>query len=64
MYCIIKCTVQGKQARVKNARFASSCTVVTYKRKYASPVLNVLKIRSVSSIIHHSETVYTYCNRI
>ena len=24
MYCIIKCTVQGKQARVKKRRFASS----------------------------------------
>jgi len=24
----------------------------------------MLSIRPVSSIIHHSETVYTYCNRI
>ena len=24
MYCIIKCIVQGKQARVKNRRFTSS----------------------------------------
>ena len=33
MYCIIKCIVQGKQARVKNADFASSflhsCNVKT-----------------------------------
>jgi len=34
MYCIIKCTVQGKQARVKNADLHhSSCTVVMQKRK-------------------------------
>ena len=43
MYCIIKCIVQGKQAHVKNADFASSvlhsCNV---RRKSASPVLNVL----------------------
>ena len=44
MYCIIKCIVQGKQARVKNADFRHpSCTVVMQKRKSASPVLNVLK---------------------
>ena len=44
MYCIIKCTVQGKQARVKNAGLRHlSCTVVMQKRKSASPVLNVLK---------------------
>ena len=29
MYCIIKCTVQGKQTRVKNADLLHpSCTVV------------------------------------
>ena len=29
MYCIIKCTVQGKQARVKNEDLRHpSCTVV------------------------------------
>ena len=29
VYCIIKCTVQGKQARVKNADLRHpSCTVV------------------------------------
>ena len=29
MYCIIKCTVQGKQARVKNADLRHpSCAVV------------------------------------
>ena len=44
MYCIIKCIVQGKQARVKNADFRHpSCTVVIQKRKTASPVLNVVK---------------------
>ena len=43
MYCIVKFTVQGKQARVKNADLRHpSCTVVIYKRKSASPVLNVL----------------------
>ena len=51
MYCIIKCTVQGKQARVKNADLRHpSCTVVTQKRKYASPVLSVL--RSSSNYLH------------
>ena len=44
MYCIIKCIVQGKQARVKNADLRHpSCTVVMQKRKSASPVLNVLR---------------------
>ena len=44
MYCIIKCIVQGKQARVKNPDLRHpSCTVVMQKRKSASPVLNVLK---------------------
>ena len=44
MYCIIKCIVQGKQARVKNADLRHpSCTVVIKKRKSASPVLNVLR---------------------
>ena len=43
MYCIIKCIVQGKQARVKNADLRHpSCAVVMKKRKFASPVLNVL----------------------
>ena len=43
MYCIIKCIVQGKQARVKNADLRDlSCTVLMQKRKSASPVLNVL----------------------
>ena len=32
MYCIIKCIVQGKQARVKNADLLHpSCTVVMLK---------------------------------
>ena len=44
MYCIIKCIVQGKQARVKNADLRRpSCTVVMLKRKSASPVLSVLR---------------------
>ena len=43
MYCIIKCIVQGKLKRVKNADLRhSSYTVVMLKRKSASPVLNVL----------------------
>ena len=43
MYYIIKCIVQGKQARVKNADLRHpSCTVVMYKSKSASPVLSVL----------------------
>ena len=43
MYCVIKCIVQGNQARVKNADLRHpSCTVVMYKHKSASPVLNVL----------------------
>ena len=46
MYCIIKCIVQGKQARVKNADLCHpSCTVVMQKRKSASPVLNALILR-------------------
>ena len=45
MYCITKCTVQGKQARVKNADLRHpSCTVVMLKRKSASPVRNVLNL--------------------
>ena len=44
MYCIIKCIVQGKQARVKNADLRHpSCTDVMQKRKSASPVLSVLR---------------------
>jgi len=43
MYCVIKCYVRGNQARVKNADLHHpSCTVVMYRRKSASPVLNVL----------------------
>jgi len=43
IYCIIKFIVQGKQAFVKHADLRHpSCTVVMYKRKSASPVLNVL----------------------
>jgi len=43
MYRIIKCIVQGNQAHVKNTDLRHlSCTVVMYKHKSASPVLNVL----------------------
>ena len=46
MYCIIKCIVQGKQARVKNADLRHpTCAVVMWKHKSASPVLNVLKLQ-------------------
>ena len=48
MYCVIKCYVRGNQARVKNADLRHpSCTVVMYRRKSASPVLNVLKCGKV-----------------
>ena len=61
MYCIIKCIVQGKQARVKNADLRHpSCTVVTSKRKSASPVLNVLRASetfSVLSIVLNNGTI-------
>jgi hypothetical protein len=44
MYCVIKCIVLGNQARVKNSDLRHpSCTVVMYKRKSASPVLNMLR---------------------
>jgi hypothetical protein len=50
MYCIIKCIVQGKQARVKNADLRHPfCTVVMLKRKSASPVLNVLTLPAFAS---------------
>ena len=50
MYCIIKCIVQGKQARVKNEDLHHpSCTVVMKKRKSAPPVHNVLTIRQETS---------------
>ena len=53
MYCIIKCIVQGKQARVKNADLRRpSCTVVMQKRKSASPVLNVLMSRCAADASH------------
>ena len=48
MYCVIKCIVQGNQPRDKNADLCHpSCTVVMYKRKSASPVLNVLNCTEV-----------------
>jgi len=51
MYCIIKCIVQGKEVRVKNADLRHpSFTVVTLKRKFASPVLNVLKSGSYKPV--------------
>ena len=44
MYCVIKCIVRGNPARVKNADLRHpSCTVVMYRRKFASPVHNVLR---------------------
>jgi len=44
MYCVIKCYVRGNQARVKNADLCHpSCTVVMYRCKSASPILNVLR---------------------
>ena len=50
MYCIIKCIVQRKQARVKNADLRRpSRTVVMQKRKSASPVLNMLILWSCGS---------------
>ena len=56
MYCVIKCYVHGNQARVKNTDLHHpSCTFVMYRRKSASPVLNVLKcIRIVDNprVIH------------
>ena len=54
MYCIIKCIVQGKQARVKNADLRHpSCTIVMLKRKSASPVLNVLSdTRNIRSYVN------------
>ena len=55
MYCIIKCIVQGKQARVKNADLRHpSCTVVMQKRKSASPVLNVIILSVFLKIFHMS----------
>jgi hypothetical protein len=50
MYCVIKYIVQGNQARVKNADLHHpSCTVVMYKRKSASPILNVLRCQIYSN---------------
>ena len=44
MYCVIKCTVRGNEARVKNADLRHpSRTVVMQRRKSASPVHNVLR---------------------
>jgi hypothetical protein len=58
MYCIIKCIVQGKQARVKNADLHHpSCTVVMQKRKSASPVLNVLNFKLIK-IFYIGFTIY------
>jgi hypothetical protein len=52
MYCVIKCIVRGHQARVKNADLRHpSCTVVMYKRKSTSPVLNVL-IKGDTNVMH------------
>jgi len=44
MYCVNKRIVRGNQARVKNADLRHpSRTVVMQRRKFASPVRNVLK---------------------
>ena len=43
IYCVIKCTVWGNQACVKNAGLRHhSCTVVMYRHKSVSPIHNVL----------------------
>jgi hypothetical protein len=48
MYCVIKCIVRGHKACVKNTDLRHpSCTVVMYKHKSASPVLNVLSEQTV-----------------
>ena len=68
MYCIIKCTVHGNQARVKNADLHHpSCTVVMYRRKSASPIHNVLtqfstatKYSSTGSEFNHTQIHCTY----
>ena len=64
MYCIIKCTVQGKQARVKNADLRHpSCTS-------ASPVLNVLMAyRATPNTTGFARTTYflvesCYCQTV
>ena len=58
MYYTIKCIVQGKQARVKNADLRHpSCTVVMQKRKSASPVLNVLRRPKVHRRIYNSSSL-------
>ena len=58
MYCIIKCTVQGKQARAKNADLLHpSCTVVMYKRKPSSPVFNVLTLLQSTAGLQHNRIV-------
>jgi len=54
MYCVIKCYVRGNQARVKNADLHHpSCTVVMYRRKSVSPVLNVLTTLQTRRNCHH-----------
>ena len=53
MYCIIKYIVQGKQVHVKNADLRQpSC-------KSASPVLNVLKLSTVTQPTSHSQNFAT-----
>ena len=60
MYCVIKCTVRGKQARVKNADLRHpSGTVVMQRRKSASPVHIVLKY-----VVHALFEDYTNTMRI
>jgi len=51
MYCVIKCYARGNQVRVKNADLCHpSCTVVMYRHKSASPVLNVLIFVAVKHV--------------
>ena len=67
MYCIIRCIVQGKQARVKNADLRHpSCTVVMQKRKSASPVLSVLRNAELpatnAGYIQRAQAMHVYRN--
>ena len=56
MYCVIKCILQGNQARVKNADLRHpSCTVVMYRRKSASPGHNVLIVTTCLSVSSEAE---------
>ena len=62
LYCVVKCIVHGNQAPVKNADFCHpSCTVVMHRRKFASPVLNVLtNLYLHSSYTHFIAFYYSF----